>query len=104
MLMQNGGITKVSQTLQILYAKLDNFKKYGAPRIPHIPLSKEEMDIASGLFCEGYDFPCKSQIFKHELDTEEEDSFSNGSYQSVQCSSRQSFGPRVGKIELTNAQ
>ena len=49
-----------------MYAKLDAYKKYGAPKIPHIPMTKHEMNIARNLFCEGYDFPDQSEIFSQE--------------------------------------
>ena len=38
----NGGLTKVSQTLQSLYITLDNFKKYGPPSIPFLPFNRKE--------------------------------------------------------------
>ena len=68
MLHQNGGISKVSQTLQLLYTKLDNFKRFGPPRIPHIPLSKAEMEYATDLFHEEFEISDKCEIFYDEFE------------------------------------
>ena len=91
MLTQNGGIAKVSQTLQLLYVKLDNFKKYGAPKIPHIPLTIDEMETAGKLFCEGYDFPEEHEIFSHEIEDLEDYLSDTSVDNSIRCVSCQSF-------------
>ena len=50
-----GGLTKVTQTLQTLYLTLDNFKKYGPPRIPMFPISKKALEYGQNHFREEYD-------------------------------------------------
>ena len=39
----------MSQTLQILHAQLDNFRKYGPPKIPHIPLNKSVIEPSTDI-------------------------------------------------------
>ena len=36
LLNQTGGLSQVRQTLQILHSALENYHKYGPPRIPHL--------------------------------------------------------------------
>jgi len=53
MLLNNGGNSKVSQTIKILFTQLSNYKLFGAPKIPHILLTKSEMShVRSELFDE----------------------------------------------------
>ena len=49
LLNRNGGIARVSQTLQILHAQLDNFRKYGPPKIPHIPMNKSVFEHSTDI-------------------------------------------------------
>ena len=71
MVNQNGGFTKVSQTLQILYTKLDNFRRFGPPRIPHIPLLSKEREFASELFHDEFELPEEVKIFDDDSEDEE---------------------------------
>ena len=89
MLLQNGGATKVSQTLQILYMKLQAFKKYGPPSIPHIPYSKDEMQLATNLFFEGSDLPDQNEVYDFMTDSDEEYSEENlpDTFQCISCQS-----------------
>ena len=53
MLLNNGGNSKVSQTIKILFTQLSNYKLFGAPKIPHILLTKSEIShVRSELFDE----------------------------------------------------
>ena len=51
----NGGLTKVTQSLQTVYLTLDNFKKYGPPSIPVFSISKKEQEARLHFFQEEYD-------------------------------------------------
>ena len=51
----NGGLTKVTQSLQTLYLTLDNFKKYGPPSIPVFPTSKKDQEARLYFFREEFD-------------------------------------------------
>ena len=53
--------------------QLETFKLYGPPSIPHIPFSKDEMELASGFFFEGTGLLSKSnRQYFHESSDEDE--------------------------------
>ena len=78
----NGGLTKVSQTLQTLYLALDNFKKFGPPSIPVFPLSRKEMQYRQCYFQEEFDICDMVDIFD-DLEIDEDDEL----HLSGQCTS-----------------
>ena len=74
MLNYNGGLTKVSQTLQALYITLDNFKKYGPPSIPMFPISKKEHEYRQYYFREEYGICDEIRLFEvYDEEIEAED-------------------------------
>ena len=78
----NGGLTKVSQTLQNLYLALDNFKKFGPPSIPVFPMSRKEMQYRQCYFQEEFDICDMVDIFD-DLEIDEDDEL----HLSGQCTS-----------------
>ena len=74
MLNYNGGLTKVSQTLQALYITLDNFKKYWPPSIPMFPISKKEQEYRQYYFLKEYGICDKIRLIEeYEEEVEAED-------------------------------
>ena len=60
MISHYGGSQRISQ---ILHANLETYRQCGAPKIPHIPMTKEEMAIICNLFCDELGIPDESVIF-----------------------------------------
>ena len=88
----NGGLSKVSQSLQILYLTLENFKKYGPPSIPVLPLSEKDMQIRQQFISEEFgfcydtqknDLDLKDFCFDDELSSEHCEVDSDGQYHAV---------------------
>ena len=50
LLNQTGGLSQVRQTLQILHSALENYHKYGPPRIPHLSSSDKSTEYARNCF------------------------------------------------------
>ena len=57
-----GGSQRISQ---ILLVKLETYKHCGAPKIPHIPMTKEEMAIVCNSFCGELGIPDNPEVFLH---------------------------------------
>jgi len=85
MLSQNGGAEKVSQTLKILHMQLESYKLYGPPSIPHIPFTKQEMEMASDLFFQDLNITDKSQLLYCHESSDEDSTSSSNSIQCVEC-------------------
>ena len=89
MLRKNGGVTKVSQTLKILYTQLANFKRFGPPSIPHIPLNKAEKEYVTNAF---FDIAEKYPLFIKDSEEDKSEII-------LQCASCQSFIEEEDKVK-----
>ena len=74
MISHYGGSQKISQ---ILHANLETYRQCGAPKIPHIPMTKEEMTIICNSFCGEHGIPEKSEIFLHDNYSSDDDNSSD---------------------------
>ena len=74
MISHYGGSQRISQ---ILHANLETYRQCGAPKIPHIPMTKEEMAILSNSFCGGFGVPDRSEIFLHDNYSSDDDNSSD---------------------------
>ena len=68
----SGGITRVKHTLQNLYVAIDNFKKYGAPSIPVLPINAKELEYRKHYIQEEYGI-CGLVNVSDEFESESED-------------------------------
>ena len=91
MLLNNGGNSKVSQTIKILYTQLNNYKLFGAPKIPHIPLTKSEINhVRSELFDELNFCEQSFPVFDEHDDVFDDDLEEIDLFSDLQCVSCQS--------------
>ena len=70
LLNQTGGLSKVRQTLQILHSALENYHKFGPPKIPNFPASDKSLEYARTCFASDFEL-----TDVHGIDTFEEDMF-----------------------------
>ena len=64
----HGGLSRVSQSLQTLYIQLENFKRYGPPSIPVMPLNENELHLRQFYVEKEFGFCPQTQVKELELD------------------------------------
>ena len=55
LLNQTGGLTRVNQTLQLLHSALDNYHKFGPPKIQHLGLKDKSIYLAKKSFSDEFE-------------------------------------------------
>ena len=74
--MKDGGSQRISQ---ILHANLETYRQCRAPKIPHIPMTKEEMATVCNSFCDELGITDKSEILLHDHCSSDDDHSSDSS-------------------------
>ena len=83
LLNQTGGLNKVHQTLQILHSALENYHKFGPPKILNFPSSEKTIQYAKNFFASEFELLDVPDIttFDEDSDIDDEMDTEDESYQ-----------------------
>ena len=70
LLNQTGGLTRVNQTLQLLHSALDNYYKFGPPKIQHLGLKDKSIYLANKSFSDEFELSSVPGIDNFDSDSE----------------------------------